>query len=117
VEEIVAFLHHGPERYDLFIATDVLIYLGDLQPLFAATASKATPDALFCLSTERTGAADWIVQTTGRYAHHPDYVRKIARENGWQELRSARTDIRREGDGWIEGSLFAFARMGESFPQ
>ena len=112
VEEIVAFLHHAPNRYDLFIATDVLIYLGDLQPLFAAAATQATPDALFCLSTERTGAADWIIQTTGRYAHHPDYVRRTARENGWLERHSAPTDIRREGDGWIEGTLFAFSRMG-----
>ena len=112
VEEIVAFLHHAPTLYDLFIATDVLIYLGDLQPLFAATARQATPDALFCLSTERTGAADWIIQTTGRYAHHPDYVRKIGGENGWRELCSAPADIRREGDGWIEGSLFVFARTG-----
>jgi predicted TPR repeat methyltransferase len=111
VEEIVAFLHHAPALYDLFIATDVLNYLGDLQPLFAATARQATPDALFCLSTERTGAADWIIQTTGRYAHHPDYVRKTARENGWVELRSSSAEIRREGDGWIEGSLFVFARI------
>jgi predicted TPR repeat methyltransferase len=111
VEEVVAFLHHRPDLYDLFIATDVLIYLGDLQPLFAATARQATPDALFCLSTERTGAADWLIQATGRYAHHPDYVRKTAGENGWMELRSAPADIRREGDGWIEGSLFVFARQ------
>lgn len=112
VEEIIAFLHHAPARYDLFLATDVLIYLGDLQPLFAATARQATPDALFCLSTERTMAADWIIQTTGRYAHHPDYVRKTAGENGWVELCSAPADVRREGDGWIEGSLFVFAREG-----
>lgn len=112
VEEIVAFLHHGPDLFDLFIATDVLIYLGDLQPLFAAAARRATPDGLFCLSTERTDTAGWFIQATGRYAHHPDYVRKIARENGWRELRSAPTDIRREGDGWIAGTLFVFARTG-----
>ena len=110
VEEIIAFLHHAPARYDLFIATDVLIYLGDLRPLFAAAAARATPDALFCLSTERAETTDWIIQATGRYAHHPDYVRKTARENGWRELRSAPADIRREGDGWIEGTLFVFTR-------
>lgn len=110
VEEIVAFLHRTEERYDLFLAADVLIYTGDLLPLFAATAAQASPDALFCLSVELSAHPGWTLQTTGRYGHHPDYVRQTAAMHGWRELCATGADIRREGDGWIEGYLFIFGR-------
>ncbi|MHB1349572.1 MAG: class I SAM-dependent DNA methyltransferase [Desulfobulbaceae bacterium] len=111
-EEIITFLHHTSQLFDLFIATDVLIYLGDLRPLFAAAAGRATQDALFCVSTELAATSGWIIQTTGRYAHHPDYVRETAGEHGWLELRFSPAAIRREGDRRIKGNLFVFARAG-----
>lgn len=110
VDEIVAFLHNSKTVYDLLIAADVLIYRGDLHPLFEAAARRSSPDALFCLSTEKTDNNDWVLQPTGRYAHHPDYVRKTAGDNGWIELLSVEADTRREGDSWIRGTLFVLTR-------
>lgn len=109
-EEIVAFLNHAETVYDLFIAADVLIYRGDLHPLFEAAARCAAPDALFCLSIEKTTEEDWLLQPTGRYAHHPDYIRKTAGETGWIELLAEDTHSRREGDQWIRGTVFVLGR-------
>lgn len=109
-EDIVTFLRHAETVYDLFIAADVLIYRGDLHPLFEAAAGRASADALFCLSIEKTDRDDWLLQPTGRYAHHPDYVRKTAGENGWIELLAVDTDSRREGDRWVRGTVFVLGR-------
>jgi predicted TPR repeat methyltransferase len=110
VEDIVTFLHHAETVYDLFVAADVLIYRGDLHPLFEAVARCASPDALFCLSIEKAEVDDWLLQPTGRYAHHPDYVRKTAGESGLVELLADDTHSRREGDQWVKGTVFVLGR-------
>lgn len=110
IEDMVTFLHHTETTFDLFIAADVLIYRGDLHPLFEAAAGCSSPDALFCLSIEKSDRDDWLLQTTGRYAHHPDYVRKTAGENGWVELHSVDVNSRREGDRWVRGTLIILGR-------
>ncbi|HHO48506.1 MAG TPA: tetratricopeptide repeat protein [Desulfobacteraceae bacterium] len=110
VEDIVTFLQHAETVYDLFVAADVLIYRGNLHPLFEAAARRASTDALFCLSIEKAEGDDWLLQPTGRYAHHPDYVRKTAGDSGWVELLSGDTLSRREGDRWIRGTLFVLGR-------
>ena len=110
VDDIISFLNNSKTVYDLFIAADVLIYLGDLHPLFEAVARRSSPDALFCFSTEKTNNNGWTIQTTGRYAHHPDYVRRTAGDHGWIELLSVETDTRREADSWIRGTLFELTR-------
>ncbi|MDY0352143.1 MAG: tetratricopeptide repeat protein [Desulfobulbaceae bacterium] len=109
-EEIVTFLRHAETVYDLFVAADVLIYRGDLHPLFEAAARRASPDALFCLSIEKAEEDNWMLQPTGRYAHHPDYVRKTAGESGWIELLAENTLSRREGDQWVRGTVFVLGR-------
>ena len=110
VDDLVTFLHNSSKVYDLFIAADVLMYLGDLHPLFAATAGRSMPDALFCFTTEQTENDEWILQPTGRYAHNPDYVKRVARENGWTEMLSGETTGRREGNSWIKETLFVLTR-------
>ena len=67
-DSISHYLRTTAERYDLFIATDVFIYIGDLRELFAAAAAAARPGALFCCSTERREAAGFELRATGRFA-------------------------------------------------
>lgn len=110
VDDIIKYLCNSDTRFDLFVATDVLIYLGDLHPLFQAAARRSAPGALFCLSTEKTLENEWVIKPTGRYAHHPDYVRTTAAKSGWKELLCVETKSRREADSWIHGNLFVLAR-------
>ncbi|MDW7773815.1 MAG: tetratricopeptide repeat protein [Desulfobulbaceae bacterium] len=112
LDDIAGFLNKAETVYDLFIAADVLIYRGELHSFFAAAAGRSTPDALFCLSTEKSENDDWKLRTTGRYAHHPEYVEKTAAENGWTKLLAVNINSRWERDSWIKGNLFIFSRKG-----
>ena len=96
--------------YDLFIAADVLPYLGGIDPLFAAVGHCVTDDALFCLSSEETCEPEWELQLTGRYAHNPDHIAQVAAKNGWDVLERFPANIRKENDSWIKGTIFVFGR-------
>lgn len=109
-EDIITYLNTTETKYDLFIASDMLIYQGALQPVFEAITKQSTPDALFCLTTEKETTSDWILQPNGRYAHHPDYIKETAQENGWAELLSQETNGRKEAEEWVKSTLTILQR-------
>ena len=114
VGDINKYLLSSKQRYDLFVAADVLTYLGDLQPLFAAAWDRGSNEALFCCSTETTATQDWTLRPTGRYAHHPRYIAKTAGRRGWQLLHCSTADIRKERDNWIKGNVFLLKKTGST---
>ena len=105
-DSISHHLRTTADTYDLFIATDVFIYIGDLRELFAAAAAAARPGALFCCSTERREAAGFELRATGRFAYSRDYLQDTAAAAGWRVLTVEPTGLRREGDTRIEGDLW-----------
>src|SRR5271163_4949171 len=50
--EIVAHLGRFEAAFDLIVAADVLVYLGDLAPVFAASARALAPGGLFAFTAE-----------------------------------------------------------------
>src|SRR5690606_31307327 len=80
VGEVVQFLEEEDgEPFDLVTATDVLPYLGELGPLFAAAAAVIEPGGHLAFSTEslpeeQFGGRGWVVGPHQRYAHRLDYV-------------------------------------------
>lgn len=75
----------GARRYGRIIAADVLVYLGDLAPLFAGIARTLEPGGLFFFTVEaKTGddASPYALQETKRYHHREDYLRATAEAAG-----------------------------------
>lgn len=110
--DVVEFLETQPERYGLVTAADVLIYLGDLAPLFAAVAARLEPGGLFLCSIEREpeGGADSRITGSGRYAQSESYLRRLAAGAGLEVLRASPAVLRHEHQRPVEGLLLAFAR-------
>lgn len=104
-----SILHHlvsTAETYDLFLATDVFIYVGDLRPIFTAAQAIARPNALFCFSTEHLDNGTYQLLPTGRFAYSLDYIEDIARCTGWKVLAQEPTLLRKERDVWLAGDLW-----------
>lgn len=116
VDEICRFLGTSSDCFDLVVMADVLIYLGDLEPVLAAIHPRIYEDALLCFSTETTDDADFQLQPTGRFAHSPDYVRAVAEKTGWTIRHSRAARLRKEGSDWIAGSLFYLAKQLQERP-
>jgi predicted TPR repeat methyltransferase len=107
-EELTSFLARSPGQFDLVVAADVIVYLGDLIPLFRA-AMAIRPAGLFAFSTELWTGEKYRVQPSGRFAHERQYVRSIAAPC-FVEHRCVETTIRLEGERRVPGSLFVFER-------
>ena len=69
--------------FDLALCTDVMIYLGNLTPIFAAAARALKPGALFAFTTETCPSEGYMLDTSKRYRHGRSYVRNEAASHGF----------------------------------
>lgn len=105
--DIITLLNGLDLSFDLFLATDVVVYFGGLDTLFAALRKRAATGAYFVFSTEKHGAEDsFVVQKTGRFAHSPNYIHALAESCNCTVIREKEIPLRRQEGGWITGNLF-----------
>lgn len=111
-EELLAFLEGNGENYDLFIAADVLVYLGDPQPFFSAIAARSKGIGAVACSIEQTQEADeYSLLPSGRYAHNPLYLQACAQEAGFRVHDHQAHKIRKENGQWLAGDLYLFIQQ------
>jgi predicted TPR repeat methyltransferase len=112
VADAVDYLEdNDDEPFDLIAATDVLPYLGALEPLFDAAAKNATKGALFCFSSETLPDADfegrpYTVGRFQRFGHTEAYVREALAAAGFETLEAGDIIVRHEQGLPIAGHLF-----------
>lgn len=112
-DEILAFLQWDKENYDLFIVADVLVYLGNPEPLFATLAARIKETGIIACSIEETDNAEgYVLLPSGRYAHNPPALISSATAAGFTVLARQPHRIRKENGEWLAGSLFLFRRNG-----
>jgi 2-polyprenyl-6-hydroxyphenyl methylase/3-demethylubiquinone-9 3-methyltransferase len=102
VAEVEDFLEDNDEEpFDIITATDVLPYLGALEPLFFGTAENLTPGGLFIFSSETlpddvmAGRA-YMVGPHQRFAHAQDYVRERLAATGFTVIEITDINVRLE---------------------
>ena len=102
------------ENFDLLIASDVLVYIGNLTPLFQSLEKCSRPHALFIFSTESLGKKAYKLRPSGRYAHSPTYIKTTAGNCGFQCSAQKADHIRREKGDWIKGDIWIFTFKADS---
>jgi predicted TPR repeat methyltransferase len=103
--DIVEYLEGCGIKYDLFIATDVFVYIGNLSPVFTAIRDAAARGAYLVFSVESTEEDGFVLQRNGRYAHSDGYIRKLARENGFDVVEMESAQLRKEEEAWVQGRI------------
>ena len=96
VDEIVAFLSVRFAQFDLAVAADVLNYLGDLQPVFAATSQALRVGGVVSFTVERFDGERWMLNLSRRFSHSIAYVRSIMAATGFEILTEQEVSIRQE---------------------
>ena len=107
--ELVRALAVSPAAYDLIVAADVLIYFGDLVPLFRAAAVALRPGGLLAVSIEHAKGADYVLHAGARFAHAPDYVRRVADAVGLRPVAARECTLRLELGQPVAGLLSVMA--------
>ena len=73
--------------------------------VFSVEAIEETPSA----ATDTAPSQDYRLLASGRYAHSTDYLRKLARDNGFGKIDLSAVDIRLERGAPVRGWLVLLA--------
>ncbi|MCL2647239.1 MAG: tetratricopeptide repeat protein [Phycisphaerales bacterium] len=104
--DLLPTLHAHPNFFDLAIAADVLVYFGDLAPLFTATHAALRPNALFAFSVESSpDDTDFALRPTRRYTHSEPYLRRLAAHHHFQILSLTPGTLREESAHPVPGLI------------
>lgn len=103
--EIVAWLATNREAFDLVVCTDVLIYIGDLSPVFDGVRRALAAGGVFCFSVERddSESKDFSLLPSLRYAHSERYLRELASRHGFAVAQLLHAPLRKEERRTIAG--------------
>ncbi len=111
--ELTAFLEQQPvASQDLVVSTDVFIYVGQLERVFELTRRALRPGGLFGFSLEAAEEGpDVVLRPSRRYAHSAGYVRRLAREHGFEVLELEPTVLRKEHEQDLPGYVAVLRAM------
>lgn len=111
--EALTFLIATPTAsWDLIVAADVLIYVGDLERLIPEVGRGLKPGGRFLLSVEQHDEGDegYVLRSSGRYAHSKAYVMELAARAGLTETLCRAVPLRKNGAETLNGLLIALTR-------
>ncbi|MBX4909545.1 MULTISPECIES: methyltransferase [Rhizobium] len=118
VAEVEDFLDDNDEdAFDLITATDVLPYLGALEPLFFGAAENLTPGGLFIFSSETLpdellAGRPYMVGPHQRFAHADAYVRERLTATGFALVEISDINVRMEDGQPTPGHLVIARYIG-----
>ena len=100
----------GRAAFDLIVAADAIVYVGDLAPLFAAVTTALAADGLFAFSVETYAGEGFRLEPTLRFAHSRPYVEATARRLSLRPLLIQSASTRREAGADAPGLICVFER-------
>lgn len=124
VNEAVHFLEEWAKstdpnhrEFDLLVATDVLPYIGALEPLFDGIRSNATANARLVFSSETLpdesmAGASWRVTPNQRFAHSKTYLREMCARAGFSNITHFEDIVVRSEQGQPIPGYLAIADRG-----
>lgn len=116
VAEVEDFLEdNDDEPFDLVTATDVLPYLGALEPLFFGAAENMVAGGLLVFSSETLpdeamAGRPYMVGPHQRFAHSAGYIRQRLAETGFELVEMSEIDVRMQ-DGHPTPGHLVIARL------
>ncbi len=116
VGDLVSVLSARPRAYDLVLAADVLIYLGELGPAFAAAVQALRLGGGFAFTVESHAgeppAGDGPrLQASRRFAHSRAYLRRLADDAGFSVLSLEDRPVRRDRGAPVPGLVAVLRKV------
>lgn len=110
--DLDSFFLNKKYQYDLIAAGDVFTYFGELDSLFFGMQKhlKKNGRAVFSITENSHNQKDWFLHISGRFAHHPDYIKKLAKKYGFLIEKSEYSRLRTEGGKDVFGYVFVLKK-------
>jgi predicted TPR repeat methyltransferase len=113
--DLTQFLETQDKIFDVVVAADVFVYLGDLSSIFPAVRLSLSNGGLFCFSVEATADGDFLLRNTMRYAHSIGYLQRLAAQHRFFVEMIEPQIIRHDAGTKIDGYL-AVLRNSRELP-
>lgn len=97
-------------RYGLAVAADVLCYVGDLAPAFAAIRARLIERGHFAFTVEAGSGASYALGSAQRFRHDPHAIETWLVEAGFERLACERAVLRRERREPVDGLVVVARR-------
>jgi predicted TPR repeat methyltransferase len=113
--DLVATLSPLSAAYDMLLAADVLVYIGDLEPLFRTAAGALRPGGLLAFTVEANFEDGSIrLLPSRRYAHAEAYLRGLAAAHGFEALSLTTDVLRKQSEEDIKGHIVVLRKPGQA---
>lgn len=109
-DDLVNGLTTAVMQFDIIVAADVLVYIGDLHAVFHRVTQSLKPDGYFIFSVEQAGKGEYQLQSTARYAHSKKYLQKIAQETDMKMISCQKKILRQQQDKEINGYIVVLGK-------
>lgn len=93
------------DKFDLVLACDVLIYVGDLRNVFESTIPHLRPRGYFAFTIELADCKNYELRPTRRYVHSEPYIRELARQNKLSVAYMKQAVLRTEHEQPVQGLI------------
>ncbi len=110
VADLETALAETPHAYDLLIAADTLVYLGDLDPVFEAASLALKEGGTFLFTVERAEAG-FELGPKRRWRHSESYLRDCAARHGYEIAGLLAATPRTEAGAPVEGFAVALRKQ------
>ena len=112
VADIESALAHGGTAYDLILAADTLVYLGDLTAVFEGAARRLKPGGFFLFTVERANGDGFGIGPKRRWRHSEAYLRETAAASGFDVTGLVAASPRSEANVPVDGLAVALTKNG-----
>lgn len=103
--DAIEYLRQTEEVFDLMIAADVFVYLGNLTEFFTLAKQRMKPGGMLAFSTECLEGDAYHLKATGRYAHSKPYIHALIKD-GFQIVEEKQVTLRIDEGKSLEGDLY-----------
>ena len=101
----------GGASYDLALAADTMIYLGDLKPTFTGVAQRLSGGGLYVFAVEaKTDGDGWEQTSANRFRHSLSYLREEAARAGLEFVEMMDCALRNEAGTPVAGYTVALRK-------
>ncbi len=111
VADLRAFLPACGRRYDLALAADVLVYLGDLEDVFRDVRHILNPDGLFCFSVQAADGYAYRLGSDHRYAYSQPYLERVTGQSGFRLLHEKACVLRQDEGRDVNGLVYVIGKI------
>lgn len=114
INDIDDFLFKNEKEFDLIIAADVFIYIGDLHVIFSNVRKCLSDDGYFIFTIElslESDASSHQLADSGRFSHTVKYVEALCKEVGFDVVDKEEIVLRQENEIGQIGVVFILKNL------